>query len=125
MEQQSNMSRHVGRLVEEELAKISDQALLDVFRPLLVPPQPVERGWDYGTPDQKFVCWTVIEHAPSNTGIAYCDSGFGPANPWGLVFLSGEHMSIGMDCGWYTRLEDAMRESCAWDGPNLPGYEVL
>lgn len=41
-----------------------------------------------------------------------------------LFFLSGNCMSIGMDCGWFASLEDAMRESMAWDGPNPEGYEV-
>jgi len=66
---------------------------------------------------------TVIEHRESNTGIAFCNQGFGPAYPWGLVFLSGEHMSIGMDSGWFISLEQAMRDSMAWDEPNPEGYE--
>ena len=36
-------------------------------------------------------------------------------DPWGLIFLSGEHLSIGMDCAWYSTLEDAFRESMAWE----------
>ena len=87
-------------------------------------PYPVERDWDYGNSGERFVCWTVLEHPDSNTGIAYCAQGFGPKHPWGLVFLSGPYMSIGMDSGWYASLEDAMRESMAWDRPNPPGYEV-
>jgi hypothetical protein len=54
----------------------------------------------YGPPGQKYTCWTVLEHRPSNTGIAYCEEGFGPSFPWGLIFLSGPHMNIGMDAGW-------------------------
>ena len=60
----------------------------------------------------------------ANTGIAYCPEGFGPRDPWGLVFLSGEHMSMGMDSGWFTSLEDAFRESSAWEGENTPDREV-
>jgi hypothetical protein len=33
-------------------------------------------------------------------------------------------MNIGMDCSWYANLEDAMRESQPWDGPDPPDYEV-
>jgi len=29
-----------------------------------------------------------------------------------------------MDCGWYAKLEDAFRESMAWDEESPPGYEV-
>jgi len=51
-------------------------------------------------------------------------SAFGPGFPWGLVFLSGPHMNIGMDSNWYSTLECAVRESMAWDGENPPGYQV-
>jgi hypothetical protein len=114
----------IARLVDEEVVRISDVALVAAICQLLVPPYAVDRDWDYGRLGEKYTCWTVLEHRPSNTGIAYCNSGFGPSHPWGLVFLSGEHMNMGMDSAWYANLEDAMRESQAWDQPNPPGYEV-
>jgi hypothetical protein len=110
--------------VERELTAIEDPRLLDVVRKLLVEPYAVERVWDYGAPEQKYVCWTVLEHPPSGTGVAYCEEGFGPVFPWGLVFLSGPHMSMGMDSAWFASLEDAVRESRAWDGESPPDYEV-
>jgi len=116
------MSVSIASLVEAELAKITDATVFASVRPLLVTPYPVERDWDYG-PD-KYICWTVLEHKRSNTGIAYCESGFGPAYPCGLVFLSGDQMSIGPDHAWYLSLEDAFRNSEAWDRPNPPDYEV-
>jgi hypothetical protein len=67
---------------------------------------------------------TVLEHHTSNTGIAYCPTGFGPSDPWGLVLLSGDHMNMGMDCAWFTSLESAMRESMAWDCGPPEHYEV-
>jgi hypothetical protein len=82
------------------------------------------RAWDYGSRGEHFVCWTVLQHHPSNTGIAYCLQGFGPSYPWGLVSLSGSHMNIAMDSSWFASLEDAMRNSMAWDGPDREGYEV-
>ena len=117
-------AKDVSSFVGEELAKITDAALLARIRELLVSPYPVERDWDYGRAGEKFTCWTVLEHPASNTGIAYCSEGFGPKDPWGLVSLSGDHMSIGMDCGWFPRLESAMRESMAWDGQNPENYEI-
>jgi hypothetical protein len=114
----------VTDLVERKLQDIRDPAVLALIQQLRVQPYPVERQWDYGVPGERHVCWTVLEHKPSNTGVAYCDAGFGPAHPWGLVFLSGPHMNICMDSGWFARLEDAVRESMAWEGPNPPGYEV-
>lgn len=114
----------VTELMEREQAAITDQAVRALVQQHRVEPYPVERDWDYGASSERYVCWTVLEHRPSNTGVAYCDAGFGPAHPWGLVFLSGPHMSIGMDSGWFASLERAVRESMAWDGPNPPGYEV-
>jgi hypothetical protein len=110
--------------VEWELSTIRDSSLLDLARKLLVEPYAIERDWDYGAPGQRYVCWTVLEHQPSGTGVAYCVEGFGPEYPWGLVFLDGPHMNIGMDSALFASLEDAVRESKAWDGANPAAYEV-
>jgi hypothetical protein len=107
----------VTRRVEQELVAIRDRATIDLIRRYLVEPFPVRRNWDYGSPGQTYVCWTVLEHPPSNTGVAYCEQGFGPDFPWGLVFLSGPYMSMGMDSNWYASLGQAVRESMAWEGP--------
>jgi len=117
-------SKEISELVELEIRRVTDTRIADRIRELLVIPYPVQKSWDYGAPDEQFTCWTVLEHAQSNTGIAFCSEGFGPSYPWGLVLLSGPHMNIGMDSGWYASLEEAMRESMAWDGPNPEGYEV-
>ena len=114
----------VSSIVNSELARITDPALLNRIHELLVRPYPVERDWDYGRNGERFTCWTVLEHSHSNTAIAYCRQGFGPSEPWGLVFLSGEYMGIGMDSAWFSSLESAMRESKAWDISNLEDYEV-
>ena len=114
----------ISRLVERALAAVRDPALVALVRDLLVEPCPVERDWDYGAAGQKFVCWTVLERPPSGTGVAYCEEGFGPAHPWGLVVLGGPHTSMGMDSAWYASLEDAVRESRAWDGENPAGFEL-
>jgi hypothetical protein len=123
LQMMSDIEKILGR-VEREVLRISDLALVCRIRELLVTPYPVERNWDYGAPNQKFTCWTVLEHPSSNTGIALCFEGFGPSYPWGLVALTGPYMSIGMDCQWYRSLEDAMRGSVIWDQPNPPDYEV-
>jgi hypothetical protein len=110
--------------VDLELQRIKDAKLAHRIRELLVPPYPIERAWDYGSPGEHFTCWTVLEHRPSNTGIAFCNEGFGPSYPWGLVFLDGPHTGIGMDSGWFASLEEAMRDSAAWDGSNPEHYQV-
>jgi hypothetical protein len=100
-------------LVGDEVARTADIRVVTHVRSLLIEPTPVLRDWDYGVKDQQFVCWTVMEHQPSNTGIAYCEDGFGPTAPWGLVALRGPHMSMGMDSGWFTTFLQAYFESVA------------
>jgi hypothetical protein len=117
-------AEEVSSIVGKELACISDRALLSRIQQLLVKPYAVERDWDYGGDGERFTCWTVLEHSPTNTAIAYCEQGFGPSYPWGLVSLSGESGGIGMDSAWFSTLESAMRVSMAWDGPNPENYEV-
>lgn len=115
----------IDALVDQELSRLSDAKLSARIAELRVKPYRVDRAWDYGKEAITYPCWTVLEHHETNTGIAYCSDGFGPASPWGLVFLSGPHMNIGMDSAWFASLEGAMRDSMAWDGPNPDGYEAL
>jgi hypothetical protein len=110
-------------LVEDELARTADTRVTTQIRSLLIEPTPVLRGWDYGVKGQQFVCWNVLEHRRSNTGIAYCESGFGPKAPWGLVVLEGPHISIGMDSGWFRTLLGAYFESSA--ATELPIWRVF
>lgn len=99
-------------LVENELSTIEDQRVINHIRGLLVPPEPQMRAWDYGAPGETYPCWIVLQEKSSNTAIAYCESGFGPGMPWGLLFLEGdEHMSMGMDSGWFDRFVDTYFES--------------
>jgi hypothetical protein len=111
-------------LVEDELARLDDQRALRHIRSLLVEPTAVMREWDYGAEGEAYPCWAVLDHIRSNTGIAYCESGFGPRSPWGLVKLSGSsHMSIGMDSGWFVSFLDAYFESMA--AIELPIWRVF
>jgi len=65
-----------------------------------------------------------LNHERSNTGIAYCEEGFGPERPWGLVWLSGDdRMSIGMDSGWYGMFMEAYFESFA--AADLPIWRIF
>ncbi len=113
----------VTKIVENQLDKTADRVLVGKIRTLLVTPYRIDRDWDYGDPGTVYPCWTVLEHRPSNTGIAYCEQGFGPSFPWGLVWLSGEHMNIGMDSSWYETLEYAFVESMAFDTGKNPSID--
>lgn len=111
-------------LVAREVAAIRQPDLLALARRLVIEPRVEQRAWDHGEPASDLPCWFVMEDVPSNTGIAYCASGFGPSYPWGLLFLTGKHLSMGMDFSWFASVEDALRNCRAWDGENPPDYEI-
>ena len=113
----------VTALLELELSALSDMRVVTHIRGLLVSPERQMRPWDYGRPGEEFACWLVLKHAASNTAIAYCEEGFGPAMPWGLLFLSGEHMSMGMDSGWFESFLEAYFDSQV--APELPIWRVF
>jgi hypothetical protein len=115
--------QQIQALVEAELQGLRDGRVATHIRSLLVLPSAQEREWDYGTPGQTYPCWAVLDHAKSNSGIAYCQFGFGPEMPWGLVSLSGAHMSMGMDCQWFDSFLDAYFESRA--ATELPIWRIF
>ena len=94
---------------------MSDARVVAHVQALLVEPSLAMRSWDYGDKGDEYPCWTVLAHPTSNTGIAYCDEGFGPRSPWGLVNLEGarSETSIGMDCSWFTTFMQAFFDSAA------------
>lgn len=117
-------SADVKKAIEAEIALINQPELVACIRRHLVLPRCEERDWDYGRAGLTYPCWIFAEHTPSNTAFAYCEHGFGPGDPWGLLSIHGKHMSIGMESAWFARLEGAFRDSMAWDGMTPPGYEV-
>lgn len=108
-------SPRVRQLVEAELSGIQDPVARSRIRELLVEPDPVEREWFYGTPGQRYTCWTVLQDPALNIGIAYCAEGFGPGHPWGFVSLAGSQTGIGPDYWWFPTLEAALKDSPLWD----------
>jgi hypothetical protein len=102
--------------VEDELASVEDARVTSHIRSLLAEPKRELRDWDYGEKGQQYVCWIVLEHRASGIGIAYCESGFGPKTPWGLVSLDPES-SVGMDAGWFRSFLEAYFNSAAADLP--------
>src|SRR5436309_3024032 len=112
-------------MIDGELAQLSDSRVVAHIRALLVEPTVTLRHWDYGRDDEQYPSWTVLRHSASKTGIAYCEHGFGPRSPWGLVLLEGDERrtSIGMDCSWYTTFLQAFFESQA--ATDLPIWRVV
>lgn len=113
---QTTFSAQVDRIDQPELVACIEKHLIKS--------RLEDREWDYGDVGQTFPCWICLEDRRSNTAIAYCEQGFGPTNPWGLLFLAGEPSSLGMDSGWFTTLEDVVRNSMFWEGKNPDSYEV-
>ena len=111
-------------LIETEVERTSDSRVVAHIQGLLVEPHLVLHDWDDGEPGQQYPCWMVLVDPKTGTKIAYCEYGFGPACPWGLVGpVARPRPSIGMDCAWYTRLLDAYFESFA--SAELPIWRVF
>jgi hypothetical protein len=120
---------NLGRLIsnrrsfsyrKEEVDQITFQNLLAVekkcfqnsralkrFSELAVEPEVGKLKWDYG--NEIFECFIVFKDIHTDTGIVYSEFGFGPKNPWGLVFLS--QMRSGMDSGWFNNLFDCFMDT--------------
>ena len=111
-------------LLEAEIATIHDDRVVTQIRMLLVEPSVKERKWDYGSKGQTYPCWSVMEHPSSDTSIVYCQQGFGPRAPWGLVArIEGSDDSMGMDSGWFSSFLEAYFGSFA--PTNLPIWRVF
>lgn len=109
-------------MIEAELAQLDDNRVIAQIRSLLVEPKIMRRRWDYGVEETHYPCWTVLSHKSSNTDIAYCEHGFGPSMPWGLVSSEGP-TSMGQDCSWFRTFVRAYFDSFA--ATELPIWRVF
>jgi hypothetical protein len=116
-------AQDVTLLVQQQLDSIQDLLVKEAITALLVEPTCLEREWDYGYEGQTYPCWAIAEHVASNTLFVYCEYGFGPRTPFGMVFLSGPNLGMGMDSSWYTSLEAVFYESFA--GVPVPIWSVI
>ena len=96
------------QLLEAEMAAIRNVDLQARVKALLIEPVLMRCAWNYGIPDEIYPCWKVVgEPAVQRIGIAYCDQGFGPACPWGLIWLNETVPSMGQDSGWFSTFREA------------------
>lgn len=113
------------KLIAAELAVVRDARIVAHIRGLLVKPNITMRGWDYGSPGQEYPCWVVLDDGVY--AIAYCEQGFGPRCPWGLLFTGVEagrpEWSMGMDGSWYPTFLEAFFESMP--ATSLPIWKVF
>jgi hypothetical protein len=96
-------------LVQAELVKITDEVILAGLKSFLIQPRTEMRDWCWHKPTRNFPIWVIAESQKHDYGVAYSDYGFGPACPWGLIFLS--HGDFNADYCWYHTLKDAYTES--------------
>ena len=110
-------------LIGRELKNLLDVRVTAHIRSLLVEPRAELRDWDYGEPGEQYPCWITFADNVSNIAIAYCESGFGPRNPWGLLWLeSREYMSMGMDLSLaFHLLGRLFRFPCGHQASHLAG----
>ncbi len=99
------------RLIQGELAQIKDDQLHAQVSDALIEPVLMQCEWDYGSPGERYPCWKVLEEPNSGpVGIVYCEHGFGPRCPWGLVWLSEAVPAMGQDSGWFPTFREAVAD---------------
>jgi hypothetical protein len=114
----------VKTLVARELGLIEDATRREALRSLLVEPRVEVRSWDYGAPGQSYAYWVVAEAPTRNIILAYCENGFGPEFPWGVLDVNNpQFMSLGNDAQWNWYLEEAFVRAGLWTGPVKPGLQ--
>lgn len=111
-------------LVDAELGLINDSRILTHVRGQHIEPQAVTGAWHYGIQGQTYPCW-IVAKTSSDTAIAYCEYGFGPTRPWGLIFLgdASDMVGIGMDCAWFPTFFEAWCDS--FGCTDLPIWRVF
>ena len=108
-------SADIAVLINDDMSAMHDVRVVAYVGSLLItPPRPLLLGWVYGASEDVFEGFLVLDHPKSGTAIAYCQQGFGPATPWGLISTThGLPPSMGMSDGWYPRFVDAFFQSKA------------
>jgi hypothetical protein len=111
-------SARIQALVAEQLALIEDPGRRGALERLLVPPRQEWRDWDYGEPGERYPYWVVAEARDRGQILVYCEHGFGPESPWGILSIDEpEDATLGMDSQWNWYLEEAFVRYGLWDGP--------
>jgi hypothetical protein len=116
----------ISKLIEAELVAYGDVEIIDFIRQNLVGPRQITLEWDYGPdPDAPvtYVGWVVLEDLVAGARVVYCEHGFGPSCPWGLVSLDSDIPNMGMDSGWFTSFLNAFFDS--FSSSRLPIYQVI
>jgi len=108
-------------LVTSQLSQIKNEERRNCISAILVEPFTEPREWDYSE-NTKHLCW-VIAKPDEHSYFAYCEGGFGPSAPWGIISIDSSG-SIGPDSCWYQFLEDLYIDAGPWGGEPPPAFEV-
>ncbi len=93
----------VKALIEQEVARIESPLLRQAAASVLVEPRLQPVPWDYGEDGEQFDCWIVANLRPWRPYVvAYCEQGFGPADPFGVI--DADLSTMGMDARWWDSL---------------------
>jgi hypothetical protein len=112
----------VKRLVADQVSRIRDVSRREALEAVLIEPDLQFRDWSYGEQPQEYPCWVIARVRQRPTVLLYCEHGFGPSYPWGI--LHAEDCSLGTDGQWHQSLDDAFLNSGGWTGPFPPNYET-
>ena len=115
-------SDEIVALIQNDMRTVNDVRVSRYITSLLItPPLRQLLSWDYGLPKDAFDGFLALDHPKSGTGIAYCEQGFGPAAPWGLISTRRDELppSMGTSDGWFPRFLDAFFESKASTALNI------
>lgn len=115
-------SETIKSLIDSELASVSDALVVQHIRGILVEPYVLLHDWDYGERGQQYPCWMVLEDPATGAEIGYCEYGFGPKWPWGLLG-PGSGRSMGSNNNWYQTFLEPFFESFA--STTLPIWRVF
>jgi gas vesicle protein len=77
----------------------------------LIEPDLQFRDWSYGEQPQEYPCWVIARVRQRPTVLAYCEHGFGPSYPWGI--LHAEDCSLGTDGQWHQSLDARLQQATA------------
>jgi hypothetical protein len=114
----------VAAAIDADLAKLEDPRVrAGIHACRLATPTPIKLGWDYGEPGETYDGWLVFDDPHQGTGIAYCERGFGPRSPWGLIATGEPIPRMGMDSGWFGRFTEAYFDS--FSATTLPIWRVV
>jgi hypothetical protein len=104
-------------LIDADLRLAPDPSARDEMKALILEePCLMSCAWDYGAPGETYPCWKVAgSTATGRVGVVYCEHGFGPEFPWGLIWLNQPVPDMGQDSGWFRTLREALAD--AFDRP--------